>query len=347
LPGGKLGLGLVIVASFAVLAVFADFFSPYDYRAQSRSEPSAPATRIHFRDPQGNWHLRPLIYDRRLVDSLTRTYVDDKENIGHLAFFARGDSYRLFGLIETNLHLFGVRAKDRQTAPKLNLLGTDELGRDRFSRLLAAARFSLSATPLSVLLASALGVIVGCIAGYSGRWLGGLLMRAADLVIAMPTLVVVLAARAAFPLELPPVRAGALIVGIFVAVGWAEMARLTRGQVIAMKHQEFVVAARSLGMNSPRILIRHILPNIRGSLVVQMTLMLAAFLLTETALSFLGVGLQEPEPSWGNMLSGATNLTALNAQPFALLSPALAIFLFVLGVRLVSDGLRLRFGDRN
>jgi peptide/nickel transport system permease protein len=109
-----------------------------------------------------------------------------------------------------------------------------------------------------------------------------------------------------------------------------------------MKNEEFVVAARSLGMNPLRILFRHILPNIRGSLLVQMTLMLAAFLLTETALSFLGVGLQEPEPSWGNMLTAATNLTALKAQPFALLSPAVAIFLFVLGVRLVGEGLKVR-----
>jgi peptide/nickel transport system permease protein len=277
-----------------------------------------------------------------LVDSLTRTYVDNKENIGELVFFARGDRYRLFGLIETNLHLFGVRARSREAAPRLNLLGTDELGRDRFSRLLAAARFSLSATPLGVVLAGALGILVGCIAGYGGRWMGGLLMRAADLVIAMPTLVVVLAVRAAFPLELPPLRAGAMLVGLFVAVGWAEIARLTRGQVIAMKNEEFVVAARSLGMNPLRILFRHILPNIRGSLLVQMTLMLAAFLLTETALSFLGVGLQEPEPSWGNMLTAATNLTALKAQPFALLSPAVAIFLFVLGVRLVGEGLKVR-----
>jgi len=165
-------------------------------------------------------------------------------------------------------------------------------------------------------------------------------MRAADMMMALPTLIVVLAARAAFPLELPPLRAGILLVSIFVAVGWAEMARLVRGQVLALSHREFVLAAYGLGMRPSRILFRHIIPNMSGPLIVQMTLMIPAFLLAETALSFLGVGLQEPEPSWGNMLTSATNLALLQSQPFALLSPAMAIFLFVLGVRLMSDGLK-------
>jgi peptide/nickel transport system permease protein len=227
---------------------------------------------------------------------------------------------------------------------RVHLLGTDDFGRDRLSRLLMASRFSLAVGPLGTLLAGVLGVVLGCVSGYAGRRVDALLMRAADAMLALPDLVLILAARAAFPLVLPPLSAGLLLVGIFIAIGWAEMARLARGLVLGLREREFVLAAVSLGLTERRILFRHILPNASRPLVVQLSLMLPAFLLAETALSFLGVGVQEPAASWGNMLVAAGNLTLLGQQPLVLLSPAFAIFLFVLGVRLLSDGLR-RDGD--
>lgn len=225
-------------------------------------------------------------------------------------------------------------------APRLHLLGTDRLGRDRFSQLLAAARFSLSVGPLGTLLAAALGVLVGCLAGYAGRKADAVLMRAADAMMALPDLVLILAARAALPIELPPARAAAFLVVIFLAVGWAEMARLVRGLVLELREREYVTAARALGMRESRVLFRHILPNAARAVLVQLSLMLPAFLLAETALSYLGVGVQEPEVSWGTMLAEASDLSLLRAQPLVLLSPAVAIFLFVLGVRLLTNGLR-------
>jgi peptide/nickel transport system permease protein len=160
--------------------------------------------------------------------------------------------------------------------------------------------------------------------------------------MALPALVVILAARAAFPLELPPARAATLLICLFVALGWAEMARLTRGLVLELRERDFVMAAVSIGMPPWRVLWRHILPNAMRPLIVQALLMLPAFLLSETALSFLGVGLQEPEASWGSLLTAAADVTLLErghaGQSFLLLSPALAITLFVLGVRLLSAG---------
>jgi peptide/nickel transport system permease protein len=371
----KLIAGLFIVSTFYVVAVLANFIAPYDASEQSRQQPLAPPTVIRFRDSEGRWQARPFIYRLRLTDPLARTYSEDTSARFPLKLFPRGHSYKLFGLFQTDRHLFGVAhdlpqrsapphnsgAQQNANAPqnanaaqsvnvssspqqRVYLLGTDEFGRDRLSRLLMASRFSLAVGPLGTLLAGVLGVFLGCVSGYAGRRVDALLMRTADAMLALPDLVLILAARAAFPLVLPPTRAGLLLVAIFIAIGWAEMARLARGMVLGLREREFVLAAVSLGLTETRILFRHILPNASRPLVVQLSLMLPAFLLAETALSFLGVGVQEPAASWGNMLVSASNLTLLGQQPLVLLSPAFAIFLFVLGVRLLSDGLR-RDGD--
>ena len=365
---GRLAAGLLIVASFYLVAVFADFLAPYDYRAQSRDEPSAPASALRFRDAEGRLRLLPFVYRRRLADPLARAYEEDTTGRYPLVIFPRGHSYKLFGLLTADRHLFGVspeatsderhsqqsdRQHSRQTSPaqtrsrqapppRVSLLGTDELGRDRFSRLLRASRFSLLVGPVGTLLASLVGVLVGCLSGYAGRRADAVLMRAADAMMALPALVLILAARAAVPPQMPPRSAAALMISIFVALGWAEMARLARGLVLALRSREFVTAAVAVGASPARVLFRHVLPNAARPLVVQASLMLPAFLLAETALSYLGVGVQEPEPSWGLMLARASDLAQLSRHPLLLLSPAVAIFLFVLGVRLTSDGLRGR-----
>ncbi len=338
----KFVAGLCLVVFFYAVAIFADFLAPYDYRSQLRGEPMSPPNEIHFLDVEGNWHARPFIYARRMVDPLERRYMEDTSRAYPLALLTKGYSYKLLGIFPTTRHLFGLRDEGGTRQPRVQLLGTDTLGRDRFSRLLIASRFSLVIGPLGTLLASALGIFIGCIAGFGGRFVDATLMRVADAMMALPTLVLILAARAAFPLELPPARAAFLMILIFALVGWAEMARLARGLVLALRRREFVLAAESLGLSKMRILFRHILPNAARPLLVQVTLMLPYFLLTETALSFLGVGLQEPEASWGNMLAAAGDTNLLRNHPFTLLAPAFCIFGFVLGVRLLSDGLKAR-----
>lgn len=323
--------GLAILFVFGGAAAFAGFLPPHDYREQSRLEPSAPPTAVRFFDRTGSFHIRPFIYARRLVDARDMQYADDDQHPFPIEFFSRGSSYSLFGLTDLNIHLLGTG----EDGPKVRLLGTDQLGRDRFSRLLYAIRFSLVVSPLGMLLACLIGILIGCVSGYAGRRVDGLLMAVTDTMISLPTLILILAARAAFPLELPPLTAGLLLIGIFALTGWAEVARLTRGLVLTVKEREYVTAARSIGASETAILRRHILPNIATPLLIQATLILPAFLLAEVALSFLGVGLQEPEPSLGNMLTAAGDLTQLGRAPFLTLSPAFAIFLFVLGVRLI------------
>lgn len=344
-PRGRAGLiaGSVIVAGFCLIVFVAGFLAPYDYREQSKNEPMAPRATPRFRDAQGRWSARPFIYAQRLVDPRDRRYEEDTGRAYPLEFFIRGYQYKLFWFIPTDWHLFGVREAGDGSAPRVYLLGADEFGRDRLSRLLVAMQFSLIVAPLGTVLAGATGIVIGCLAGYYRRWIDSLLMRAADVMMSLPALVLILTARAAFPLELPQMRAGRLLVTIFVALGWAEMARLTRGLVMELLERDFALAAKSIGLSPIRVLLRHILPNAARPLTVQTLLMLPAFLLAETALSFLGAGLQEPEPSWGSMLKAASDLTLLESgQAPVLLAPAFAIALFVLGVRLLSDGLEER-----
>jgi peptide/nickel transport system permease protein len=323
--------GWLIVGVFALSAIFAGFLAPYDYSAQSRTEPSAPATTIHFNG------LTPIIHARRVEDALRRTYTEDTSVAFPVGFFVRGYSYKLLGIAETDVHLFGVESTSG-IAPRINLLGTDQLGRDRFSRLLYAVRFSLVVASIGVLVACLVGILIGGVSGYAGRLVDTFLMGATDAMLALPTLILILGVRAAFPLELPMTRAALLLVLIFALTGWAEMARLTRGLVLSFRKREFVVAAIALGVSQTRVLFRHILPNILPSLRTRALLLLPTFLLAEVALSYLGVGLQEPEPSLGNMLTAASDLDQLRSQAFSVLSPALAVLFFTLGVRLIGRG---------
>ena len=321
-------VGWLVIGLFALCAVFAGFLAPYDHSAQSRFEPSAPATTIHFDG------LTPIIHPRRVADPLRRTYTEDTSEPFPLGLFVRGSSYKLLGIVETDVHLFGVRSTS-DVAPRINLLGTDQLGRDRFSRLLYAIRFSFIVALIGVLVACVVGILIGGVSGYAGRLMDTFLMGVTDAMLALPTLILILGVRAAFPLELPMTRAALLLLLIFALTGWAEMARLTRGLVLSFRKREFVVAAVALGVSQTRVLFRHILPNILPPLRTRALLLLPTFLLAEVALSYLGVGLQEPEPSLGNMLTAASDLDQLRSQPFNILSPALAVLLFTLGVRLI------------
>ncbi len=271
----------------------------------------------------------------KMVDALTRRYEIDEASHARVEFFVSGHPYKLFGVIPMELHLIGTEPGDGR--PKLMLLGTDDLGRDRFARLLHAIKFSLIVSFISVVLASMLGIMIGIVSGYSPRSIDSMLMGITDSVIALPALIVILAARAAFPLELPPLRAAAMLISIFALAGWGEMARLARGLVKSTREREFVLAATATGVRPFAILFRHILPNITRPLITQATLLLPVFLLAENALSFLGVGLQEPEPSLGNMLAETLNAAQLREHPFLMLSPAIIIALFVLAIRVVSD----------
>jgi ABC-type dipeptide/oligopeptide/nickel transport system permease subunit len=212
------------------------------------------------------------------------------------------------------------------------LLGTDTQGRDVLSRVLYGARLSLSVGVISQSVSVTLGVLLGLLAGYYGRWVDALVMRLADITLAFPTLLLLIAVAAAVKPSLPVIF---VVIGI---VGWAGMARLVRSQVLVLRHSEFVLAARALGARDRRILLRHLLPNVRTQVIIAATLGIAGAIMAEAALSFVGLGAQPPTPSWGAMVADGRDL--LRVAPWISLAPGLAIGAAVLGFNLVGDTLR-------
>ena len=326
-------LSLYVLGILYFLAIFADFISPYPYDLQHRDTPYHPPTQIHFIDKNGNFSFRPFVYEYKLVDPIFKKYEINYNKKNYIYFFTDGEKHYLFGIIPTTKHLFGVKEG------KIFLLGADNLGRDIFSRLLYGARISLSIGIIGVLLSFTIGAIIGGISGYYGGKVDNIIMRISEIVMSFPGFYLMLALRAIFPIDLSSVEVYFLIIVILSFVGWAGLARVIRGMVLSIREQEFIIAAKSYGASSLRIIIKHIIPNTYAYLLISATLAIPGYILGESALSLLGLGIQEPYASWGNMLSTARSITAISSYPW-ILSPGVAIFITILAFNLLGDALR-------
>lgn len=325
-------LSWMILVLLYCLALAAPFIAPYSPRKQFRDLFYHPPTRIHFRDEYGGWHLRPFISQYERID-LTPRY-QTKPRTARLYFFVEGDPYQWLGMT-WRTHLFGPK----DASGNIFFLGSDALGRDLFSRIVYGARFSLTLGVVSVAITMLLGTLLGAAAGYFAGWVDTLLMRLVDLFLSIPALFLILAIRGLAPLRLQTVDLYWMMAAVFALVGWASVTRVVRGQVASLKSREYVLAARVAGASDWRILRRHILPFTTSYLLVQSTVLIPAFILGEITLSFLGVGVQEPDPSWGNLLTAATSLRAMTDFPW-LLSPAVFIFVTVAAFNLIGDQLK-------
>lgn len=294
----SLWVPLVFLIIVYCVVLFAGFFAPYDPTTQHRSAPFASPNRVHFIDQNGTFHLRPFVYDRLPVSGAGGSYQEDRTRSYPVRFFSSGPRYATAGMWHSTLHLFEV------TEPgAIFLMGTDDYGRDQFSRLLFGAQISLIAGPLAAALAISIGLVIGALAGYYGKWLDEFLMACAELFLALPWLYLLLGARAALPLSLAPREAFLLIVILLGAIGWARPARLVRGVVLTAKEREYVLAARGFGGPDLYLLRRHVLPQVRPLLFTQAALLIPHYILAEVTMSFFGLGVNEPGTSWGSMLA--------------------------------------------
>ena len=255
-----------------------------------------------------------------------------------LKFFVSGFDYKIFGFIPCNWHLFGTDRPDRNAY--INLLGTDEQARDQFSRLVYGSRVSLFIGLLGIAISFPLGMLVGGIAGYFGGWVDGILMRFVEVLMTIPDIYLLISLAAVLPPGLNSAQRFLLVTVITSFVRWAGLARVIRGQVLSIKEREFVQAAKVMGGQPLYIILRHVLPQTATYVIISATLTIPSFIIAEAILSLIGLGIQQPDPSWGNMLSLATNASILVLQPWLVAAPAGLMILTVLAFNLLGDGLR-------
>ena len=312
----------VLVALHGVIAC-AGFVAPYDPVAQDRQRPYAPPSKLHFLDTQGRVHIRPFLYPLRMREGLFNQYEEDTARTIPLKFFVDGSRYKLLGLVPCRLHLFGV------DDARVYLLGSDGYGRDQLARILYGGQVSLLAGWLGAGITLFLGFGIGAIAGYYGGWRDEILMRFAELFLALPWLYLLFGLRAFLPLSVSPLQSFLLIVVVSGTLGWARPARLVRSVVLSAKERDFVRAARGFGASDQYLLRRHIFPETSSLLMTQATILVPQYVLAEMTLSFLGLGVPEPVASWGNLLGNLQQYSVLTSYWWMYL-PALVIVPFCL-----------------
>lgn len=329
-------IALVVLIALYLAVAFADFLAPYSETHYDRSLAKAPPTPIYLLDENGglSW---PYVFRYEMTynpQTFTQEFTPKLDEKYYLRLLPHGEPYKLFGLIPGDVRLFGVEAPGQ-----ISLLGNDINGRDVFSRMLYGGQISLTVGFLSLFIVFPVGMIYGGLAGYFGGKVDDLMMRFAEIVMSIPSFFLLIGLAAILPPGLPSTQRFALVVLILAFIGWAGLSRVIRGMVLSIKNQEFVESSRAIGLNPFTIIVRHILPQTTSYLLVALTLSVPGYILAESGLSFLGLGIQQPDASWGNMLKEAQDISNLIERPLMLM-PGLLIFLAVLAFNVVGDAVR-------
>lgn len=329
-------IALIVLAVIYSALLFADFIAPYTKDFSDRTMAYVPPSKIFTIDENGKLS-RPYTYNyKREFDSqdLKIVYTLDRNQKHYVKFFAKGQPYKFLGIIPMKRHLVTTDSDGR-----LFLLGTDINGRDVFSRLLFGGRISMTIGFLALFVLFPIGLLYGGIAGYFGGKTDMIMMRFAEAVMSIPSFYLLIILASILPSGMTSVQRFMLIVIILALIGWAGFARVVRGMVLSIKNQEYVQAAKSIGASRLRIIVKHILPQTTSFVIVAMTLSVPSYILSESGLSFLGLGIQQPDASWGNMLKEAQEFTNIIYRPW-LLTPGFLIFVAVLAFNLIGDTIR-------
>lgn len=328
------GVFLVVLYLFAA---FCEVVSPYGTTTRNDDAINAPPMRVHFFDAAGGFHLRPFVYAYRMEvnpDTWMREYTQDTTRRFPIRFLARGEPYEMWNLFRMERHLFTT-----DEGGYIHLFGTDPLGRDMFSRMLHGGRISLSIGIIGVVLTIVLGILLGGLAGYLGGFVDRVVNKSIEVLQCLPSLPLWMALSAALPVHWSPLLVYFGITIILSLFGWTALARQVRGRFLALREEEFVMAARLMGADTPRVIRKHMLPSFSSHIIATATLAVPGMILGETALSFLGIGLRPPVVSWGVLMFQAQNPLVLELTPWQLL-PGLFVVLTVMAFNLLGDGLR-------
>ena len=329
-------LAFLILVLLYLMIIFADFLAPYSSNYSNREMSYTPPSPIYTINEKGKFSL-PYTYNytREFDPNLMQTvYKLDRSSKYFIKPFAKGETYKFLGIISTDRHLFGVRE-----GGNLYLLGTDINGRDVFSRILLGGRISLTIGFLALLIVFPIGLLYGGISGYVGGAVDNIMMRFAEAIMAIPSFYLLIILAAILPADMTSIQRFCLIVVILALVGWAGFARVIRGMVLSIKKEEFVLAEKTMGASNLRIILKHLLPQTTSYVIIAMTLSVPSYILAESGLSFLGLGIQQPDASWGNMLKEAQEFTNILYRPW-LLAPGGLIFIAVLAFNLLGEAIR-------
>lgn len=332
-------IGCAVTIAIYLVAVLAEFVAPFPPDIYNTRYTYAPPQPVQlFERTDGKLRFRPHVNGYSVeVDpvALRRSYVIDKDVVYPIGFFVKGESYKLLGILTWDRHLIGPLNAEHP----MYLLGADRLGRDVFSRVIYGSRVSMSLGLIGVVLSLLLGILLGGISGYFGGRVDEIIQRVIELLQSIPTIPIWMALAAAIPLSFTPLQVYFMITIILSFIGWTGLAREVRGRFLGLKTEDFVTAARLDGASEFRIIFRHMLPSCSSHIIARVTLAIPTMILSETALSFLGVGLRPPVVSWGVLLQEAQNIRSVATAPWLLL-PGLAVALAVLSLNFLGDGLR-------
>lgn len=330
-------VSLIVLGIFYFCAFFADPLTPYSLLYNDPDLANSPPSSVYFQDEAGGWTWPYVFEVKRTFDQQTfqQHYVENEKVAYPIKLFVHGESYNILGCVPCDIHLFGVDSPAR-----IFLIGSDMNGRDNWSRLFFGAQKSLTIGFLGLLISYPIGIVYGAFSGFVGGITDTLMMRFAEAVMSIPSFYLLIALAAILPPGMSGSQRFALITAILSFIGWASLARVIRGMVLSIREEEFVDAARAVGMSELLTVVKHVVPQTISFIIVSATLQVPSFILSESSLSFLGLGIQQPDASWGNMLKVAQdNVNDLLNQPW-LIAPGIAIFITILCFNTLGDVLR-------
>ncbi len=329
-------LAVIVLGVIYLALIFADFIAPYTKDFSDRTMAYVPPSKIFTIDENGKFS-KPYTYNyvREFnAETLQINYSLDRSKKHYIKFFSKGQPYKFLGIVSIQRHLFTTDKDGR-----VFLLGTDINGRDVFSRLLFGGRISMTIGFLALFVLFPIGLLYGGISGYFGGKIDMIMMRFAEAVMSIPSFYLLIILASILPSGMTSSQRFMLIVIILALIGWAGFARVVRGMVLSVKNEDYVLAAKSIGASKLRIITKHILPQTTSYVIVAMTLSVPSYILSESGLSFLGLGIQQPDASWGNMLKEAQEFTNILYRPW-LLTPGFLIFISVLSFNIIGDIIR-------
>lgn len=332
----KLAMASLWVLGFLYfVALFGNFIAPYNLVAYNSKIVNAPPTKIHmFHEGK---YIGPFVYGIKMERdpvSKRKMYIENKDEIYKIKWFTHGSEYKLFGLIKTDIHLFGV-----EEGGVVLLMGADSMGRDLFSRMILGSQVSLTVPFAGAIISFVLGIIIGGIAGYFGGAIDSVISRIIEVLSALPTIPLWMALSASIPPDIPVVRVYLYITIIVSFISWTGLARIVRGKFISMRKEDYIMAARIAGVSTWKIIIKHMVPGFMSYLIVSLTLGIPGMIIGETSMSFLGLGIRSPATSWGVLLQEAQEITSIAMHPWKLI-PLFAVIITVLAFNFIGDGLR-------